>query len=104
LFIQGGGGDINPLLMARGEDRDGDFEIVERVGRRLAEEVLDVLDRIEQEPGTSDTLASASTLLTVPNRWDEDEELTLGVTSILINNEIGIITMPGEPFHQFQVD
>ncbi|WP_152054490.1 neutral/alkaline non-lysosomal ceramidase N-terminal domain-containing protein, partial [Tautonia marina] len=103
MFLQGGGGDINPLLMARGDDRDGDFAVVERVGRRLAEEVLDVLERLEDEPGSSKSLSSASAELTVENRWEPDEELTLGVTSVLINDEIGLITMPGEPFHAFQV-
>ncbi len=102
-FVQGGGGDINPLLMARGEDREGDFDVVERVGRRLAEEVLDVLERTEDEPGVSNSLSMASTRMQVKSRWDPDEELTLGVTSLLINEEIGIVTMPGEPFLAFQV-
>jgi len=104
LFIQGGGGDINPLLMARGASRENDFEVVERVGRRLAEEVLEVLERLGDQPGASERLASASTSITVRNRWEPDEDVTLGVTSLLINDEIGIVTMPGEPFHQFQVD
>ena len=30
--------------------------------------------------------------------------MTLGVTTLLLNNEIGIFTMPGEPFHLFQLD
>jgi hypothetical protein len=28
----------------------------------------------------------------------------LGVTTLLINDQIAIITLPGEPFHHFQVD
>ena len=104
IFIQGAGGDINPLLMARGENREGDFEVVERVGRRLADEVLGVLKRVESEPGASDALAVTSARLRVRDRWNPDEELALGVTSILINDDIGIVTLPGEPFHKFQVD
>ena len=38
------------------------------------------------------------------NRFDSDEDLRLGVSTLLINNEIGIVTMPGEPFHKFQLD
>jgi hypothetical protein len=104
FFIQGGGGDINPLLMARGEDRGGDFDIVERVGRRLADEVLDVLKGMKDRPGASDRLAVASRAITVKDRWHPEKDVALGVTTLLINDDIAIVTMPGEPFHQFQVD
>ncbi|HWE36253.1 MAG TPA: hypothetical protein VG406_06745 [Isosphaeraceae bacterium] len=104
FFIQGGGGDINPLLMARGEDRAGDFEVVERVGRRLADEVLDVLRGMEDRPGASERLASASRAITVADRWHPDRDVKLGVTTLLLNDDIAIVTMPGEPFHRFQVD
>jgi hypothetical protein len=104
FFIQGGGGDINPLLMARGDDRGGDFEIVERVGRRLTDEVLDVLHGMKDRPGASDRLAVASKAITVKDRWHPDRDVALGVTTLLINDDIAVVTMPGEPFHRFQVD
>jgi hypothetical protein len=52
----------------------------------------------------SNSFASSSTSLQFKNRWDAENELELGVTTLLINDEIAITTMPGEPFHQFQVD
>lgn len=104
LFIQGAGGDINPLMMARDESREGDFAIVERVGNQLANVVLETLRGIEEQPGESESLAVASTTITVADRFDSAKEVTLGVTSLLVNGDIGIMTMPGEPFHKFQVD
>jgi hypothetical protein len=104
LFIQGAGGDINPLMMARDEDRQGDFEVVDAMGRSLAEEVQRALSFIKDAPGTSDKLATASFQSEFRNRWQPDERVVLGATTLLINDEIAIMTMPGEPFHHFQVD
>lgn len=104
IFVQGGAGDVNPLFMARGDDREGDFELVERMGRLLAEEVIELLDGMDPEQGKSESLQSSSSSLTMQNRWDPQESVELGVTTILVNGEIAVMTMPGEPFHKFQVD
>lgn len=104
IFIQGGGGDINPLIMARGETREKDFDDVEKLGELLAVEVKRALAFVKETDGVSGSFAASSMPLKFRNRWKPEEELTLGVTALLINGDIGIITMPGEPFHQFQVD
>ena len=104
VFVQGAAGDINPLFLARGDDRGKDFEVVERMGSMLATEVLRAMTFIEEKPGASKDFLSMSSESSFRNRFNADEELTLGVSTLLINNEIGIITMPGEPFHKFQLD
>ena len=104
IFIQGAGGDINPLILARGDDRDPDFGLVERMGRLLATEVTRVLTLMKDEAGKSDELQSSTSHMQFANRWNPKERMTLGTTSLLINRDIAIVTMPGEPFHQFQVD
>ena len=104
FFIQGCAGDVNPLFMARGDDREGDFELVERMGQTLAKEVLDVYKKLEPQSGVSEQLLTSSSTLGVQGRWSEEEPLQLGVTTILINDDIAVITLPGEPFHKFQVD
>jgi hypothetical protein len=104
IFIQGAGGDINPLIMARESSRERDFELVRAMGELLAAEVQRGLAFIKAVPGTSGSIAMASREITFPHRWKADESLTLGVTTLLINDDIGIMTMPGEPFHQFQLD
>ena len=104
FFIQGGAGDINPLIMARGETRDKDFDDVQRMGELLAVEVKRALAFVKDRDGISTSFATASKELQFRSRWKPEEQLTLGVTTLMINNEIAIFTLPGEPFHQFQVD
>jgi hypothetical protein len=104
LFVQAGAGDINPLIMARGENRDKDFEDVERLGELLAVEVKRALSFAKELSAESISFEALSNELKFRNRWNPSEEMTMGVTTLLINHSIGIFTMPGEPFHQFQVD
>ncbi|MFB3785022.1 MAG: neutral/alkaline non-lysosomal ceramidase N-terminal domain-containing protein [bacterium] len=106
LFAQGGAGDINPLFMARGEGREEDFEPVEKMGGFLAREVLAVLEQMKPVRGESRQLRASVETVQVHQRWapDKDKLLKFGTTAVLINGEIGILTLPGEPFHKFQVD
>lgn len=104
IFFQGGAGDINPLFMARGDDRSGDFQVVEAMGSMLATEVMRALAFIQDKPGVSDSFQALSSESTFAHRFEPGEQLTLGTTTLLINREIGVITLPGEPFHQFQLD
>lgn len=102
LFFQGGGGDINPLFLARTGEPEDDFPLVERMGLILADEVLETLDGMKDVPGRSEQMLSSSKTIMAERRWEEGEPLRFGVTAILINNGIGIVTMPGEPFQFFQ--
>jgi hypothetical protein len=104
IFLQGAGGDINPLMMARGEDREGDFEVVQVMGEMLAAEVQRALSMIKDRSGVSKSFASKSSEMEFRSRWEPDELLNLGVSTVLINETIAIVTLPGEPFHQFQLD
>ncbi len=104
VFMQGCCGDINPLMMARGDDRAGDFELVERMGTVLADEVLEVLEYLKSTPGKSLQFSSVSSQVNVLDRWDPEQRVALGVTSLWINDDLGIVTMPGEPFHCFQAE
>ncbi len=104
IFVQGGCGEINPLILARTGNPEEDFPLVENMGKLLAEEVLDTLHRMEGVKAKSDQLSCNSKQMTVKSRWEKEETIDVGVTSILLNNEIGIVTMPGEPFQKFQAD
>lgn len=104
IFIQGGGGDINPLILARTGEADLDFPMVKTLGELLAGEVVKTLSGMGSVKGKSESLRSASKILDFEKRFDATETMQLGVTSLLINSEIGVVTMPGEPFHKFQVD
>lgn len=104
VFYQGGAGDINPLFLARGDDRSKDFPVVEKMGSMLATEVSRALSFIEDQPGKSDRFAALSSVSTFTHRFEPENEVQLGATTLLINDEIGIITMPGEPFSKFCKD
>jgi hypothetical protein len=104
LFIQGCGGDINPLLLGRTAGSEEDFVLVRQAGNLLAKEVEEVLGEMKGNPGKSSELKILSEVLTFKNRWDPEKTLDLGVASLLINREIGIVCLPGEPFHKFQKD
>jgi len=102
LFIQGCAGDINPLLMGREAGSEEDFTLVRQAGNLLAKEVEEVLEETKGKSGKSAELKILCDVLTFKNRWNPEQTLKLGVASLLINGEIGIIALPGEPFHVFQ--
>lgn len=104
IFIQGCGGDINPLLMGRTAGSEEDFVLVRQAGNLLAKEVEEVLEEMKGKPGKSSELKILSDVLTFKNRWNPEKTLKLGVASLLINREIGIVALPGEPFHKYQKD
>jgi len=54
--------------------------------------------------GTGEQLSFATNSFTVENRWKPEQTIPVSVTTLLLNSDIGIVAMPGEPFHQFQVD
>ncbi len=104
FFLQGAAGDINPLMLGRSGEDARDLPVVDEMGKALATEVLSVLGQMKSTAGKSEQLSFASKTLDVENRWHADQILRTGVATLLLNSDIGIIAMPGEPFHQFQVD
>ena len=106
LFAQGGCGDINPMHQGRSEpvDYDADYALVVKVGEVVAGEVLNTLGRMEGTKGASVQLRARTEVVTVGHRWEPGKTLRLGVASLLINGEIGIVALPGEVFHTLQVD
>ncbi len=102
LFLQGCGGDINPLFMARTGNPDEDFPLVETMGEILADEVLETLETMKSTAARSENLKARSDTITTNHRWEKEKELTFGVTSLLINGTLGLVTIPGEPFIYYQ--
>jgi hypothetical protein len=102
VFLQGGAGDINPLMIPRSKEPQEDFAFVKTMGTLLGNKVLTILERMEAVKGRSDSLDIRSKIIEVDHRFIAQNSVTLGVSSLLINGEVGIVTMPGEPFHLFQ--
>lgn len=100
MFVQGGAGDINPLLMGRSQDEAADFEICKKMGEILAAEVLKAnkgMTAVEAGP-----IQSRGELIEFKNRWNPDKKLHVGITTVLIGKNIAMATIPGEPMHLLQ--
>jgi neutral ceramidase len=125
LYLQGGDGDLNPYYAVTPLEQDA-------VGRRnwtgetLADEVIRVGKSINTVADRNPTLEFAEDLLPMKARWNlekyrvyilksegawaADEYIRkmtapkLPVATVLIDKRIAVMTMPGEPFVQFQED
>jgi len=126
FFLQGAPGDINvydattPLEQDAVKKRDWS-------GEQLGQEAAQVAKQIRTETVPNPTLDFAEDTLTFHLRWNPEklrqgllaaysaeifeifapyirEEIPLLVTTLLINKRIAVMTMPGEPFVDFQIN
>ncbi len=102
LFVQGGAGDINPYLDKQPVAQGGFIE-AEKMGNSLALTVLALAKRLKPLPEANTRLTASSEVMQFRDRWDPAKIVAAGLTTILINNQIGIATMPGEPFVDLQI-
>lgn len=102
LFVQGGAGDINPYLDKQPVS-EGGFNEAERMGNALATTAVALAKKLKPLPDASAKLVASSEVITFRDRWDPSKTVAAGLTTILINNQIGIATMPGEPFVDLQL-
>lgn len=100
MFVQGGAGDINPLLLGRSENEVSDFGVLEKMGEFLADEVVKANKDVH--PVDAGAIRWRSDLLEFEHRWDKDKKLSVGITTVLIGKDIAIATVPGEPMHALQ--
>ena len=131
LFLQGGDGDINPYY-ATTALADGAVKKRDWTGEQLGVEAARVAKTINTVPATQPSLQFGEDVMTFPVRWDaqkfrqgmlatygpkiyEDHadllnsdnprrELSVPVTTVLINRSIAFVGLPGEPFVDFQTD
>jgi neutral ceramidase len=123
MFLQGGDGDINPYYAVTPLEQDA----VQRrnwTGETLAKEVIRVGKSVETRVDSSPSLDIAEDWLPMKARWNLEKyksylvksagdwaaeeyvrKMTspkLPVATVLIDKRIAIMTMPGEPFVEFQ--
>ena len=119
FFLQGGDGDINPLYAVT-PLAQGALELSERTGTELGRVAARVAQQIQTVADPAPTLQVAEDAITFQSRWDARQWLTadpqdaaaiaaktkesyeLPVMTVLINKQIAILGMPGEPFVDFQ--
>jgi neutral ceramidase len=129
FFLQGAAGDINPYFDGTPLAKGG-LERREWTGRELGTEAARVAKAIKTADTASPSIAFADDVMVFPWRWEPRKfhddllrvdgplifqdhadvlaaatpppELALHVTTLLINRQIAIVGMPGEPFVTFQ--
>ena len=103
MFLQGASGDLDPydLHNLRGENR---FNISRQAGISLAKGALRVAATLKPR---SDTLRSSlqvkESLLTLPHRHGS-QTTEVGLLTVVINQDLAFVAIPGEPFIQHQLD
>ena len=102
MFVQGGAGDINPLFEARTGNEDEDLAIMQKMGETLGDEVVRRSKDIKDTAPVRYPIQAESETLKFADRWDKDKSIDVGITTVLINREIAIAAVPGEPMHKFQ--
>lgn len=125
FFLQGAPGDINPMMDKTPLAENADAIKIE-VGEQLGREVARVAKTIKTEVSANAELAFLSEELRFRNRWDLDSmrqmltlafppalakryqryitpEIVTPVTTLVINKQIALVGLPGEPFVGLQL-
>ena len=126
FYLQGAPGDINPYYANMPIEQDA-IKLRDWTGKRLGEEAAQVAKSIHTEAVPSASIDYRETTMHFKLRWDPDQFhaallKTLGaksldamgspihpvvdarVTAVVIDKQIAIATVPGEPFVEFQED
>jgi hypothetical protein len=126
MFWQGGDGDINPYYAVHPLAEDA-VKMRDWTGERLGREAVRVAETIRTDDVPDASLEFVEDLLDFHLRWDREkfraavlkswgpqaaesfelrgqQPLRLPVATVLINKRIALMTMPGEPFVEFQID
>ena len=125
FFLQGAPGDINPYFAVTPLEEDA-VSIRDRTGELLGREVVRVAKEIHPQMENEPELSFSEERVSVHLRWNPEKwreamlavfgptagqtfpsrssaEIQLPVITVLINKKIAIMTMPGEPFVQYQI-
>lgn len=124
LFLQGAAGDINPYFAVTPLQQDA-IGVRALTGRRLGEEAARVAKGVHTESDAQPELQISEDSISAHLRWDAEKwheatiavfgtsaspfsarptEIRLPVTTVLISRRIALLTMPGEPFVEYQIE
>jgi hypothetical protein len=109
LFVQGAGGNIESLIISSrrtGPDDlfQTDYDAIERVGELLAYETVKLTKTLKPSSTDENNLKYINDQLRFTGRFDKSSDFDIHISTILINDDIVIATVPGEPFIQLQLD
>jgi hypothetical protein len=126
FFLQGAPGDINPYYAVTPLEQDA-IRWRDWTGERLGQEAARVAKEIQTRDPDAPGIEFRESTLTVRLRWDLHKfrdalekflgpggleiygaritpEIQLPVTTVLIDRQIALMSMPGEPFVDFQMN
>jgi neutral ceramidase len=126
FFLQGAPGDINPYYAVTPIEQDA-IGRRDWTGERLGQEAARVAQEIHTRAPDAPSIDFAESAITVRLRWNVEKfraallkflgpdgmeiygarivpEIQLPVTTVIINGDIALMTMPGEPFVDFQMN
>ena len=102
MFVQGAAAETNPLFQGRTGDTEKDFATMTRMGDLLADEVLKTAKRLKPVEPKPASILHHTTTLNFKGRWAAETKIPVGLSTVLINGEIAIASVPGEPFLTMQ--
>jgi hypothetical protein len=120
FYLQGGAGNINPDH-AVSNLQQGAVEFCRQAGTELGQVASDIARQIQTSASADPSLQVAQDTLTLGPRWDykqwlasdpgnpaiarraKDTSYSLPLTTVLINRQIALAILPGEPFVDFQM-
>jgi hypothetical protein len=102
MFLQGAQGDLDPydLHNLKGENR---FNIVRMAGISLAKGALKIASTLKETPKTATPIQIKESLLTLAHRNGTNKS-NVGILSVVINNDLALVAIPGEPFISHQIE
>lgn len=103
MFLQGASGDLDPydLHNLRGENR---FNIVKQNGIALGKAALQLAATLKAPPASAQpVLQVKESLLTIPHR-NGPQSTEVGLLTVVIQRDLALVAIPGEPFVQHQLD
>jgi hypothetical protein len=125
FFLQGAPGDINPMMDKTPLEENAEAEM-RRVGERLGREVARVSRTIQTEAPSNPEIAVITEEVQFKNRWNLEklkaqlvaaygqrlltryqrylvDPIVAPVTTLVINRQIALVGLPGEPFVGLQL-
>ncbi len=73
-----------------------------KVGELLAAQVLRSAHQMKTGQPLHDPIRYSSETLNCSKRWETGKTMAVGITTVLIDREIAIAAVPGEPMHRLQ--
>ncbi len=103
LFAQGAAGDINPYDTST-PVKEGAFDAVRKTGLAIGQKVVELVNQAKNQKGGEGKIHVKHDVMEFPHRWKPGEKVRVGMETILFDRNLALVTMPGEPFVDFQTE